>query len=657
MTATLPVENDKGVDAIVDPPAPAAAATATTTTERIYIGGLHPQRLTLDEVLTRFPAEIVVERPSKNVDPRYAHLTVTATTATAATAAAATTPKTPLSTLQSLFHNVKWKGCKLIVQAAKPHFLTRLSAERQTWQGQGGDTAKDNPSNPSTETTPPGPTITTINSSGPRRFYRIRQQHGKPAWKVDTQPYQVQQAADFGKLVHHVRNKRSKLKAGRAVHLRFLTAEEEELATRQAGPLLRAPDDDSSASSSSSIPVAAGGYAWSSDDDSVRGVEKDATSRAAVDATKGVGGTTYAWSEDEDHSIHEARLRRNAERPPRTVQHDDLLLDEFAAGSEEEDNAAMSEVDESRQVGEAPETAVDLEADQAANLKILQQLFPDMAPPKAAKMNDKASNASYNPSGQMLRYDPTQASSWRLEQTVAETSSDDGNDENESDHMGDKAESVHEEETKPSEDPIPSQESEESEPDREEARVAVVPSMEQNDIYREKDLENVFRQARESQSRPAAVVTVAMESAAVAQADSGFSFGFDLPAEKKTTSPVQGFSFGFGLEDDSPSQGDSNIASAVANEKRAMDVDDNEAHERSAPRKRRCLQTSYPDLHRYVNAYLLETNEGEHIETDLKDFRQDVATQEHWNHQREKLTTDWKSKRKQALARQQKKSR
>lgn len=640
---TPPAEDAKSKDAIDQP----------ATTERIFIGGLHPKRLSLDEVLTRFPAEIIVQERPPNVDPRYAHLTVTTKDAAP--------ERSPLATLQSLFHNVKWKGCKLIVQAAKPHFLTRLAAERQSWQG--GEAVPDakDPNISPPETDPPG----SSKSSVQRRFYRIRQQHGKPAWKVDTHPYQVEQAADFGKLVHHVRLKRSKAKAGRAVHLRFLEADDtRSRVNAKSAPISLA--DDSSATSSSS--PTAGGYAWSDDEDSMRdSMDKKVTSRAAANRTKGGSGDTYAWSEDEDDKINNARVKQSPLTVPRAVQHD-MLLDEFAAGSEEEDNAMSDDVnDDGSFEGEAPET-VDLEADQTANLKILQQLFPDMAP-KPAKINATTTNARYNPSGQMMRYDPTQASSKLLEQTrdeevtdsseKADASGDDGDDENNNDDTADKAESVHEEGSKASEGLSHEQEREESETEtgNGESGMEVAPSVEQGDVYREKDLEHVFRQARESHGRPAVMVTVAMESAKAAPTDSGFSFGFDLPAEENATSPVQGFSFGFGLNHDSPSQGNSNIPSAPTNEKRAMDVGDNEAHVRSSPRKRRRLQTSYTDLARYVNAYLLETNEGEHIAADLKNFREDPATQEHWNQQRQRLTTDWKSKRKQALARQQKKSR
>ena len=94
------------------------------TTERIYLGGLDPPNLTAQHVLARLkdmPIDIqkVEDHPEKN----FCHVTALCKDEEGS--------KTALELISARYHNVKWKGCRLQVQAARPHFLERLEEERR----------------------------------------------------------------------------------------------------------------------------------------------------------------------------------------------------------------------------------------------------------------------------------------------------------------------------------------------------------------------------------------------------------------------------------------------------------------------------------------------------------------------------------------------
>ena len=86
--------------------------------ERIYIGGLDPPRLCAKDVLDRL--ESIVELGTvEDRDKSFVHFT-----------AEAKEPNvSALEAISKQYHNVKWKGCRLAVAAARPHFLERLQEE------------------------------------------------------------------------------------------------------------------------------------------------------------------------------------------------------------------------------------------------------------------------------------------------------------------------------------------------------------------------------------------------------------------------------------------------------------------------------------------------------------------------------------------------
>lgn len=641
--------------------------------ERIYIGGLDPDRLSIREVLDRFPSHVKIESVSHpDVNPSYCHLS------------AYVLPNdnagddhnvSALKEIQNLLHNVKWKGCKLQVQAAKPHFLQRLQTERET------RTKHDHNQDGENHAQQDGvveSTATTATTTTHRRYYRVRYGYGKPAWVVDTKPYQVSDGKVFGKLVQHVRKRKlinddtnTPKKPFRAVHWKFDDESDANVpnASTRHGPAAADVSADSmtdssldTSSSGSKNQQNRGGYVWSDDDQSTSsstdssessrqvgakpdpvthdfdddfdddddGMEKDGNTpseklmsmKQPADNRPG----TYAWSDDDDDGSRGATAdAATDDRTPRRVAAQDNSPDEFAASLDDNEIPNQSVATYSEGNDDSDAVAVNVEDDEERNLKILATLYPEMARTNGTPSTSETpkKKEGWNASGQMMRYDPTKASSKQLERKIEESSSDEAS-ENKS--IADRAK------------------------DEQDNEQQTIPQRsDQSGIYRQDDLENVFREARESQASRAPVVVEkeAAIEAPVAPTGNAFSFGFDVPNEQPTVKDnSSSFSFGFDL-------------SGVTKTKAEHAVEEEtvpQAIEPSTPQKhRKKLQSPYNDLAAYVEAYLLELNEGERVAHNLNDFRRDPTVHEDWARQRQRLTTDWKAKRKNAIARRQSK--
>ena len=141
---------------IPSPPSPAAhlqhhppttpKMTAAAGVQRIYIGGIDPQRLSIDDVssrLRRLVDVVSIETPASkasddffvNVGPSFFYLNARCPPAPdgddAAPSATDAAKASPLQVLSKAYNNVKWKGCTLRVEEARPHFLDRLRLERE----------------------------------------------------------------------------------------------------------------------------------------------------------------------------------------------------------------------------------------------------------------------------------------------------------------------------------------------------------------------------------------------------------------------------------------------------------------------------------------------------------------------------------------------
>jgi hypothetical protein len=186
-----------------------------TAAERIYIGGLDPPRLKASDVIQRlkvldieileptFPNSVgagsdVVDSDTDNDDDGgvnskcFFHLM----------AISKQDEVSALDLIAKTYHNVKWKGCKLIVQAARPNFLERLVEERQQYQELLMN-RKDGESHPENATT------TTMSDMIPRRL-RIRKRHGEEAYHVDTKPCDVDDWSQFSRALEKIKKRREK---------------------------------------------------------------------------------------------------------------------------------------------------------------------------------------------------------------------------------------------------------------------------------------------------------------------------------------------------------------------------------------------------------------------------------------------------------------
>jgi hypothetical protein len=327
----------------------ATADTEKKEPERIYIGGLDPPRLTAQHVLDRFQSmtsqsnTVEIQNVESKSDKPYFHVTAVSTSAVAPAAGDGDDEKPPsssptaLQVLTSTFNNVKWKGCRLSVQAAQPHFLERLEQEHQERRKEKEDQAKaekeaemkeasSSSSSPSVpppaaegeveagmgeEETPP----VVIKSKIPRRL-RIRRKFGDAAYHVDQKPWCVEGWSTFtfamGKQRKRVeRHQQEKKEASklmgrnmimpvplmhRAIHIRF----------DEGGDYGHHVDDDSNEEHS---PILA---ETSDDDDDDADVSSSEESQSASEGKHDpylgdnkdealANNQSYAWSDEEDN--------------------------------------------------------------------------------------------------------------------------------------------------------------------------------------------------------------------------------------------------------------------------------------------------------------------------------------------------------------------
>lgn len=179
----------------------------TTGVQRIYIGGIDPQRLTIDDVssrLRRLVDVVSIEAPASkpsddcfvNTGPSFFYLNARCPPAeeddTAESSAATPAKASPLQVLSKAYNNVKWKGCTLRVEEARPHFLDRLRLEREERErkerqemeeGQQSEDAKASDDENETAAEEAAPSVVNL----PRNL-RIRRRHGEEAFSVDTKP-------------------------------------------------------------------------------------------------------------------------------------------------------------------------------------------------------------------------------------------------------------------------------------------------------------------------------------------------------------------------------------------------------------------------------------------------------------------------------------
>lgn len=377
--------------------------------ERIYIGGLNPPRLSGRDILGRLQSldQIKIESSSivdngnndnddgsetdDSEDDNRPYLHVTAISKHDSDSA--------LSIIHKQYHNVKWKGCKLIVEVAKPHFLERLEQERQAIAMAAAekiaiDTAEDQESDTSE--------AEAAQSRIPRRL-RVRKKHGETAVHVDTKPWTVETFSRFSKARSKLKKQEEKRHANtiannklsnreklptpgpllhRAVHIRFLTEDNSSaILNGKASPSDNNNNNDgvtisssgsSSVSSSSdsdseseslnegiiidkdgepSRKLPSNGYEWSDDDNdsqnSKENINGNAQERNMLTA-KGQhhNNETYHWSTDEESSESDEEIMKSSSlsRDHKVLTPVKLLgVHEFEAGLEDPSTFGLNE--------------------------------------------------------------------------------------------------------------------------------------------------------------------------------------------------------------------------------------------------------------------------------------------------------------------------
>lgn len=383
--------------------------------------------------------------------------------------------------IKSQYHNIKWKGCKLIVEKAKPNFLQRLEIEREEYrikqqhlqeyqekQRQQALLEKQKEEEVKVRIFSPNSldskshTTSSNNSNIPRQL-RIRRKFAEEVFVVDTKPKNItgSYTKNFSKYYKTKMNKR------RSIHFRF-EDDEEVTMTEGYGLLSHVSDDDSGSSSagSSNIDDDASTSSDSSDDSqSSTFVSNKASShdRGILDTDiqqQNKRGSSYVWSDDEESNESDDSDEEEKEKPTNNIHIDNLIPgDSFVSNEEEEitqeESLLVNEQDkfvwssdEEEDDGDKfnykndtkPTTEndnngeIDLSQDVASNLNILAQMFGDSIDTKptitststsTTLMNDDINNANNNKTSTkssliMQRFDPTDIESRELYEVASE---------------------------------------------------------------------------------------------------------------------------------------------------------------------------------------------------------------------------------------------
>lgn len=674
--------------------------------ERIYIGGLDPARLTVRETIERLQSSLLTVNDPNDVGaafgirdlhegPSYVQFTAVPIHNNPSDGIPA--QRTPLEAVAKLLHNVKWKGCKLKVQAARPHFLHRLTEEirvRQIQQENQASLTADATIPPSASSTPVSPRP---ESTLPRHL-KIRRGYGEESWKVDTKPVDVTNWRDFYKQTARLARKRNhvdptvdakkavsasrKAHWNRAVRLRF--DQSVAVPTRpptvevgrthlQADKDVESDQESSSSESSRTSDQPHGSYVWSDDESSLDDENLDVrahsekesrTEQHPQSASKPLSANTYVWSSDDSSE--------NSQSPPARIKSttnsfNDVLhvmaVDEFAAGLDAQRTTSSDDGDNDIEInGDATDSFVptagtacadedttDLKDDIQSNLNVLASIFPSFRqvhqshPVQETPTDNKPNKASTGwQSGQMLRYDPTKPSAQQFLMDKG-TTGNDGQDQTEEDDSSNST-------TK--EDGNISADEKQQQPE-----IMGNPTTEgiATDVYEQGKLEQVFREARETDRTPIVVQT---ETEPGLSQERGFAFSFalaNLPKAEVTPDPDPGFSFGFSVPN--PSMAERGAGEKPTGSPHRLLVEESALQrENSVKRRHRGLTFPPEVIDEYVSRFY-HMDDGARILQDPEGYRNDERVKEEWNKERKALTLDWKRKHKYAQSKKKNRMR
>ena len=176
------------------------ASKNITPVERIYIGGIDPERLSVEAVADRLArldgVDLVSVDDTSTSRPDGSCFVRSGRTFFYLNARTTTEGVTALAVLRKAYNNVKWKGSTIRVEKARPHFLERLQEERNE-RGRKKE-SREAHVRVSQEETDYIPRVSNEEDTskvsrrvGPPRNLRIRRRHGEEAFQVDTKPVDV----------------------------------------------------------------------------------------------------------------------------------------------------------------------------------------------------------------------------------------------------------------------------------------------------------------------------------------------------------------------------------------------------------------------------------------------------------------------------------
>jgi hypothetical protein len=286
---------------------------------------------------------------------------------------------------------------------------------------------------------------------------------------------------------------------------------------------------------------------------------------------------------------------------------------------------------------------VDLQSDVETNLRVLAQLFPgvDTKPRKLGTTEKQATQDGWGATGQMLRYDPAEPSAERFVMTEKAKAEAESPPSSESSHEEYKAEAQEKTDSQSAcEGPKEDQDGGDDAANRLLSHDfgTQTGDAEREDIYHQRKLEQVFREAREDQA-PAEEES---------RNEKCFMFSFNLGADTGN---------GLGGSDGIDSRLDSGFDFPVNTGKEVNENVEGRKSEHNVPegscrKRRRGPIFSDEELDKYVEDFF-GYNNGDHILRDLEGFRNDESLKEEWMKERAALTKDWKRKQKHALSRSQ----
>lgn len=363
--------------------------------QRVYIGGLDQDRLPAQQILERLKQTEGIHVLSSDFKPTDTFLFINVVACNNGGEGVDDlcnkgNHKRPFEIIAAMYNNVRWKGCRLKVEAAKPHFLQKLANEiqqRKESKQQEQQQARDHLNHWEEHSD-------SKNNKIPRHL-RIRRRRGDEVTKVDTKPQLIRIPCGTAHGTVPKRRKHS-----RALHIIFLNDDDGNGSTvpKSTDYIYEVPLDHDSDTASSSTE--------DDHDDDISIVRTTTGSRISHESTenqqqnKQGSSKKYVWSDDSDASSSSCP---SSDIPKRS--------DQKETNHSQDNNGVIVNEDD-----------VNLANDVSVNMHIYTQLFPDAVQTKQIQKIEYQKEETKDPKldkhnkGTVIpRYDPTSAFSKSFE--------------------------------------------------------------------------------------------------------------------------------------------------------------------------------------------------------------------------------------------------